>query len=96
LLYLVSFPEGRFERFPDDTHDYSGLSLSADGAKLVSVQSTERSDIVISSDPEKDAFRKVVSGTDVAYELSWTPDGKLVYSANDGGSYDLYVSEADG
>jgi Tol biopolymer transport system component len=95
-LYVVSYPEGKLERVPADTHDYSGLSLSADGAKLTSVQSTERSDIVVSSDPEKGTFKKTVSGTDVKYRPCWTADGKLVYSSNDGGSYDLYVSDADG
>jgi Tol biopolymer transport system component len=28
--------------------------------------------------------------------MGWTADRKLVYGSNDGGSYDLYVSDADG
>ncbi len=96
VLYLASYPDGRAEKFPADTHDYSGFDLTADGSKLVSVQSTERSDIVVSADPEKGPFKSAANGTDVQYRMCWAPDGRLVYSSNDGGSYDLYVSDADG
>jgi eukaryotic-like serine/threonine-protein kinase len=95
-LYLVSYPDGRVERIPRDTHAYGGLGATGDGAGVVSVQSVERSDILVSTDPEARAFKKVASGTDVTYRMCWTGDGKLVYGANDGGSYDLYVSDADG
>jgi Tol biopolymer transport system component len=95
-LYLVSYPDGRVERIPRDTHAYEGLGTTGDGTKIVSVQSVERSDILVSTDRENEAFKKVASGTDVRYRMCWTADTKLVYSSNDGGSDDLYVSDADG
>jgi serine/threonine protein kinase/Tol biopolymer transport system component len=95
-LYLVSYPDGRVERIPGDTHAYEGLGATGDGAGIVSVQSVERSDILVSTDSGSAAFKKVVSGTDVTYRMCWTADGRLVYGSNDGGSYDLYVSDTDG
>ncbi len=95
-LWFVSYPEGKVERVPSDTNDYWGLSMTADGTRLVSVQMSNRSDLLVSSDPEKGAFKKIASGTDVTYRFSWTIDGKIVYSSNEGGSYDLYVADADG
>ena len=95
-LYLVSYPDGKVERIPRDTHAYEDLGTTGDGTRIVSVQSVERSDILVSTDRENGAFKKVASGTDVTYRMCWTADGKLVYGSNDGGSYDLYVSDADG
>ncbi len=95
-LYKLSYPDGQIERFPADTHEYSGFRLAGDGSRLVSIQSTGRCDIVVSSDPQKGAFEKIASGTDVEYRMCWMPDDRLVYGSNDGGSYDLYVSDADG
>ncbi len=95
-LYKLTYPDGQVERFPADTHEYSGFRLTADGSRLVSIQSTGRCDIVVSSDPQRSVFKKVASGTDVEYRMCWTPDDRLVYGSNDGGSYDLYVSDADG
>jgi Tol biopolymer transport system component len=95
-LYSVSYPEGRVTQVPADSHKYWGLSMTPDGTKLVSQQTIGRADVLVSRDPERGSFKKVLSGTNVNYRFSWTPDGKLVYSSNEGGSYDLYVSDADG
>jgi serine/threonine protein kinase/Tol biopolymer transport system component len=95
-LYLVSYPDGRVERIPRDTHAYEDLGMTGDGTGIVSVQSVERSDILVSTDRGNQGFKKVASGTDVQYRMCWTADGKIVYGSNDGGSYDLYVSDADG
>jgi len=94
-LWLVSSPDGRTERLPADSHDYSGLGMTANGAQLVSVQRVERSEILVSTDPDKGSFKKIRSGTS-ADRLCWTADGRIVYSSNDGGSYDLYLCNADG
>jgi Tol biopolymer transport system component len=95
-LYLVSYPDGRVERIPRDTHAYEDLGMTGDGTRIVSVQSVERSDILVSTDRGNEGFKKVASGTDVQYRMCWTADGKIVHDSNDGGSYDLYVSDADG
>ncbi len=95
-IYFVSYPNGGIERIPADTHDYAGLSMSADGTKLVTVQSVERSDLLASGEPERGTFKKITSGTDVQYDFCWTADDKIIYTSNDGGSYDLYKLEADG
>ena len=70
--------------------------MTADGTRLVSVEMTQRSELLVASDPEKGALKKIASGSDVRYRFCWTIDGTIVYSSNEGGSYDLYVADADG
>ena len=95
-MWLVSYPDGRAVRMPPDNNDYDGLALSADGRSLVSIQNFRQSDIVVLPDPATGAFNKVEKGTDVRYRPRWTADGKIIFSSNDTGTYDLYVVDADG
>ena len=106
-LWLVSYPDGRTERFPADPHDYWSPGMTANGAQMVSVQSVRRSEILVSTDPGKGSFVKIMGGTGIAqelpwtyrgtdYRLGWTADGRIVYTSNEGGSYDLYLCRADG
>ena len=95
-LWLVSYPDGVAQRLPDDSNGYWSLGMTTDGTKLVSVQSVERSELLVSENPERVSFQRIKSGTGDHYTLSWTADRKLVYSSREGGSYDLYVSDSDG
>jgi Tol biopolymer transport system component/predicted Ser/Thr protein kinase len=95
-LWEVSYPEGRVTRVPPDTHSYSSPTLSTDGSKLAAVQRVEKSEILVSSTAAGGSLRRAVSGTDVDHSLCWTADGKIVFSSNEAGSHDLYVSDADG
>jgi Tol biopolymer transport system component len=96
LLWLVSYPDGATRKLPDDSHGYWSLGMTADGARLVSVQSVDRSEILVSTDPARVSFKRIRSGTDDEFRASWTADARIVYSSREAGSYDLYVSDADG
>jgi Tol biopolymer transport system component len=95
-IFLVSDHDGRAERLPATTHHYEGLGVTADGNQIVSVQGVQRSDISVSSAPSTGPFTKIVTGTGADYTFCWTPEGRIVYASNEGGSYDLYAVDADG
>jgi Tol biopolymer transport system component len=95
-IFLVSSDGGTVERLPASTHEYQGLGITADGKHVVSVQSVQRSDISVSSTPGTGPFKRIVTGTDGDYRFCWTPEGEIVYASNEGGTYDLYVFDADG
>ncbi len=95
-IWHLAYPEGKAARIPAGTAEYAALGMTADGTKLVALQRSGRSDLLVSSSPEAGAFKKVVSGTDVDYSVCWTADGQIVYSSNEAGSYDLYASDPDG
>jgi Tol biopolymer transport system component len=95
-MFLMSYPDGRVTGIPADAKGYGDASLSADGSRLAATYSSQISSIVVSENGERGPFRKVASGTDVEQWVAWMPDGRLLTSTNEGGSYDLYMSAADG
>jgi eukaryotic-like serine/threonine-protein kinase len=74
---FVSYPKGEFRTVSNDTNDYTGISLSADGKSLVSVLDNENRRVSVmpsdgSSLGTEVTSRQYTSGVD------WTPDGKLL------------------
>ena len=95
-IWLVSYPDGKTVRLTADARGYWRLAMTADGSRLVTLEITDRSDLLIASDQSIPSFRRIVSGTDVSHSLCWTADGRIIYSSNEAGSYNLYVIDADG
>jgi len=95
-LWLVSYPDGRTTRIAAGNQNYRDMDLSGDGATLASVQSVGRSAILVSSDPDRGQFTTIEKGTDVEHRPRWLTDGRIVFGANDAGTYDLYLADADG
>ncbi len=74
---FVSYPKGEFHTVSNDTNEYIGISLSADGKSLVSVLDNENRRVSVmpsdgSSLGTEVTSRQYTSGVD------WTPDGKLL------------------
>jgi Tol biopolymer transport system component len=98
-IYLMSYPSGDWRRITADFNNYIGMSLTADGKSLATVQSTRISNIWIA--PNADAGRAVQikaggtnqEGTD---GLSWAPDGRIVYYSKARGNDDIWIMNGDG
>ncbi len=98
-IWYVSYPEGETRRLTNDLNNYTGVSLTADSNRLVTVQSQTTSSIW--SAPNGDAIRasRITSGAsqiDGRDGLAWTPDGKIVYASNASGNLDLWTMNGDG
>jgi Tol biopolymer transport system component/predicted Ser/Thr protein kinase len=96
-LWALSFPDGERRRITNDLNGYVGVSVSADGKRLATVQST--SDTRVWVVPAAGG-----AGTEVALSgrfpgragLVWTPDGRLVFNAQSGGVQQVWMAKADG
>ncbi|MGH9579688.1 MAG: DPP IV N-terminal domain-containing protein, partial [Terriglobales bacterium] len=98
-LWLVSYPKGAVSRLTNDLNDYSDVSLTADSRSLVTVQGEQLTGLWVGPAVDAARARQVSSGTgkyDGLLGLSWTPDGRLIYSSNASGNLDLWVMDADG
>src|SRR5579885_302237 len=98
-IWQLSFPSGEVRRVTNDLNTYLGASLTADGSALVTVQTDRVPNVWVA--PAGDASRAVQITTgagkfDGYYGLSWTPDGRIVYSSIASGSWDIWVMNADG
>lgn len=97
-LWRIAVPQGTAERIGSDNLSYSSASLAADG-RLATVETETTADLWLSPADRPDQTRRIKSAVGQApgsRGLAWTPDGRLIYTALDGGRVDLWVSATDG
>jgi serine/threonine protein kinase len=96
-LWYLAHPTGEVERITNDLNNYNGISISADGANIATVQSQTTSSVWFAPSGNADAATKVTSGTNEGGNgLSFMPDGRIVYTAFGAGRSDLFIANADG
>lgn len=100
-IWYVSYPEGSARRISNDTNNYGigSLSITADASSIVSLQFEAFANIFIAPTDDVTRTKQITPGTgrrDEIFSLSWTPDGKLIYSSIASGHPQLWVMNADG
>ncbi len=98
-IWYVSYPEGEARRVTNDLNNYTGVSLTTDSNRLVTVQSETSASIWLAPNGEANRATRITSGVgriDGRDGLAWTPDGKIVYASNASGNLDLWTMSADG
>ena len=95
-IWLVPLPQGAPRRVTSDLLDYRILSLTADSASLVTVASDVLASVwLLPRDGEGRPHRVTSSKIDGLYGLDFTPDGRIVYTSQDGGEEGLWITSAD-
>jgi Tol biopolymer transport system component/DNA-binding winged helix-turn-helix (wHTH) protein len=96
-LWHVSYPDGAARRITNDLSNYDGVSLTADGDALITVQSDRRANIWITSRGDQSEATELPSDkSDGMGGLSWTPDGHVVYASITNGNSEIWIMDADG
>jgi serine/threonine protein kinase/Tol biopolymer transport system component len=109
-LWHVSYTDGTARRLTNDLNIYGGVSIATQSDSLVTVRYDQSSYFWImpglKSSPsvasnhggfaiDVSQARQITSGGVKYYSGAWTPDDKIVYSA-DTGTRDLWIMDADG
>jgi Tol biopolymer transport system component len=95
-VWLVPLPQGAPRRVTSDLLDYRILSLTADGASLVTVASDVLASVWLLPRDGKGRPRRVTSSKiDGLHGLDFAPDGRIVYTSRDGGEGGLWITSAD-
>jgi TolB protein len=102
MIWHISYPDGRVRRVTNDLNSYRALGLTQDGKKLATVQSQGLVNLYVV--PEGDATKEVRLPTGnvanffslTGSNVSWTPDGKIVYVSNESGTPDIWITDPDG
>jgi serine/threonine protein kinase len=102
MIWHISYPDGRVRRVTNDLNAYRSIGLTQDGKKLTTVQSQGLVNLWVV--PEGDATKEVRLPTGnvssffslTASNVSWTPDGRIVYVSNESGTADLWITDPDG
>jgi Tol biopolymer transport system component len=98
-IWLVNFADGKRRRVTNDLSNYHGISITADGQTVASVQSEVLSNIWVALDGDPSRARRITfqANKDEGLSgLSLTPDGRIVYSARALGIWDLWIVDRDG
>ena len=98
-IWYLSYPGGALRRITNDLNNYSGVSLNEESNILVTVQADRLSSIWVAPDGDSDRARQLTSGAgryEGASGISWSPDGKIIYSATVNGNPDIWIMDADG
>jgi len=98
-LYEVSYPEGVARKITQDLNSYAGVSLTADGEALATVQDQFVADVWVARKGSAGAARSItfnqgaMNGMD---GLSWTSGDRVVYSSFPGGNESLWAADTHG
>ena len=96
-LWHVSYPGGEMQRITNDVTNYVGVSVTADGAALVTMQTEQRATIWIAPDGKASRAVQIPSERhDGLSGLAWTPDGRVVYTSTASGNEDIWIMDANG
>jgi len=98
-IWLMSYPDGRLRRISNDLSRYVGVSVTANGKTLASVQGEQVSNIwSINSDNSRSARRLTFEAGrfDGVVGLSATSDGRVIYNSRASGMWDLWIVNGDG
>jgi len=98
-LWQITFPTGQRRRITNDLNTYIGVSLGADGKSITTIQTETNANLWILTTGESAEARQVTSGrgrADALQGLSWTGDGRLVFSSAPSGLPGIWIVNADG
>jgi Tol biopolymer transport system component len=98
-ISLLPYPSGEVRRITNDLNLYFGLSLTADGRTISTVQNSVISNIWVipPGDPSRTVqIKSGGSNFDGMGGLAWTPDGRVVYSSMAGGAHDIWIMNGNG
>jgi serine/threonine protein kinase/Tol biopolymer transport system component/tetratricopeptide (TPR) repeat protein len=95
-LWYVSYPEGVAERLTHDLNDYRGLSLSEDSGQLLTVQNQTLTNVFLAQRGDYARPVQITSGAGRYVDLSWTPEGRILFATDASGNSDIWEMAADG
>jgi len=100
-IWYVSYPAGEARKVTDDANSYgtASVSLTADSSTIATLQLNNLSNIFVAPVDDLTHARQItrnVGGLPRSYIISWTPDGKILYSSTAGGNSDIWIMNADG
>lgn len=95
-LWRIPYPQGHAEQITTDPADYRGVSLSRDTNIIVSVQSQRLTKIWTAPNGDAQRVKEIAPVLGLAFGLSWTADGKIVFSSIAGDHLNISLVDSDG
>ena len=95
-IWYLPLHGGKSRRIGNDLDNYRSVSLAANAAEMVSVQIQTVSNIYVLNPADIAHPAQITPGSGRYFDLSWVPDGGILYASDATGSADLWIMNADG
>jgi len=96
-IWFVPYPSGAPRRLTNDLSDYRELSITADARTLAVIQSEKKANIWLAPADDLDHPKQLTATSyDGLNGLSWTPDGRIVYTSWISGEQNLWITDLNG
>jgi Tol biopolymer transport system component len=98
-MWRVSYPDGARTHVTNDLNSYRGISLSADGLSLATVETQTTAGLEVSTMPQFADWRRLTGEpgrADGTEGLKWLADHRIVYTSAASGPSQLWIVNADG
>lgn len=95
-IWHINRRGGEVERITTDLNNYNGVSLSADGATIATVQSQTSLNLWFAPNNSADLATRITTGTKEGGSLAMMPDGRILYTVFGPGTADLFAVDPDG
>jgi serine/threonine protein kinase/Tol biopolymer transport system component len=98
-IWYLSYPGGEARRVTNELNNYVDLSLTEDSSALATVQFGQQANLWIAPAGEAARARQITfaaGGREGGSGISWTPDGRIVYSSVTVEGHDIWIINADG
>jgi serine/threonine protein kinase/Tol biopolymer transport system component len=100
-LWLINYPGGAARRVTNDLSAYRAIGLTQDGKKFTTVQAQGLVNLWIVPGGDATKATRLATGNVSFYSsagnnITWTPDGRIVYVTNEGGNANVWITKPDG
>jgi Tol biopolymer transport system component/DNA-binding winged helix-turn-helix (wHTH) protein len=96
-IWHISYPKGDVRRITNDPNDYDGVTLTTDSTTLLTVQLEQSSNVWVAPGGDGSPAAQITSNNSEGIGgISWTPDGRIVYTRRSRASSQLWIMNADG
>lgn len=96
-VWRLSFPGGEARRITNDSASYIRMSLSSDARSLVALQESRVANVWLLPAEDMNNARQITFGAGgYGGQLSWTPDGRIVYNSEVGEATTISIMGVDG
>jgi len=79
-LYFVSYADGTFRPITEDTDDYMGISVTADGKMMLTMRPNLFGNLQMAPLSDPGRAQSLAPGLNFFDTLAWTPDGQVIYN----------------
>ena len=95
-IWSLAFPDGRVRRLTHDLNSYSSVSMTANAKLLLTVQNQQVSSLWMQESNDAESARELTtpgSRYEGANGMTWTSDGRLLYTLKGGAGMELWFRE---